>query len=182
MPALPPSRNNGRRAVPDGPRRRDHRRPPHPGRGRYRAATAALIGTTGQPATRHATPPATARHPVPGPRHRQAARRALAPAHAVGDRATRTTRVGDIAFAVRTSDGRFYGYRPDHVEWSASVVKAMLMVVYLDEPSVRGRALTAHERDDPRPDDHASPTTTTPRSCSTPSARARSGRSPGGSG
>ena len=37
------------------------------------------------------------------------------------------SRVGDIAFAVRTDDS-FYGYRPDHVEWSASVVKAMLMV------------------------------------------------------
>ncbi len=55
-------------------------------------------------------------------------------------------RTGDVAFAVRTSDGRFYGYRPDHVEWSASVVKAMLMVAFLDEPSVRGRALTAHEK------------------------------------
>jgi Beta-lactamase enzyme family len=51
------------------------------------------------------------------------------------------TRTGDVAFAVRTED-RFYGYRPNHVEWSASVVKAMLMVAYLDEPSVRDRALT----------------------------------------
>ena len=50
------------------------------------------------------------------------------------------TRVGDIAFAVRT-DHRYYGYRPDHVEWSASVVKAMLMVAYLDEPSVARRNL-----------------------------------------
>jgi hypothetical protein len=50
------------------------------------------------------------------------------------------TRVGDIALAVRT-DRRFYGYRPDHVEWSASVVKAMLLVTYLDMPSVRGRGL-----------------------------------------
>ncbi len=49
-------------------------------------------------------------------------------------------RIGDIAFAVRTP-GRFYGYRADHVEWSASVVKAMLMVAYLDRPSVRGRPL-----------------------------------------
>ena len=57
------------------------------------------------------------------------------------------TRTGDVAFAVRTSDGRFYGYRPDHAEWSASVVKAMLMVAYLDEPWVRGRALTAQDRD-----------------------------------
>ena len=56
------------------------------------------------------------------------------------------TRTGDVAFAVRTSDGRFYGYRPDHDEWSASVVKAMLMVSYLDEPWVRGRALTGDDR------------------------------------
>src|SRR5439155_2292835 len=54
------------------------------------------------------------------------------------------TRTGDVAFAVRTED-RFYGYRPDHVEWSASVVKAMLMVAYLNEPWVRGRALDARE-------------------------------------
>jgi hypothetical protein len=50
------------------------------------------------------------------------------------------SRVGDISFAVRTAD-RFYGYRPNHIEWSASVVKAMLLVAYLDLPSVRGRAL-----------------------------------------
>jgi beta-lactamase class A len=55
------------------------------------------------------------------------------------------TRTGDVAFAVRTDD-HFYGYRPDHVEWSASVVKAMLMVAYLDEPSVRDRALTSRDR------------------------------------
>jgi hypothetical protein len=55
------------------------------------------------------------------------------------------TRRGDIAFAVRT-DHRFYSYRPDHVEWSASVVKAMLMVVYLNEPWVAGRNLNAHDR------------------------------------
>jgi len=57
------------------------------------------------------------------------------------------TRTGDVAFAVRTNDGGFWGYRPDHVEWSASVVKAMLMVAYLDEPWVRGRALTAQDKD-----------------------------------
>jgi beta-lactamase class A len=55
------------------------------------------------------------------------------------------TRRGDIAFAVRT-DHRFYGYRPDHVEWSASVVKAMLMVAYLDRPQVAARDLTAYDR------------------------------------
>jgi protein MpaA len=54
------------------------------------------------------------------------------------------SRVGDIAFAVRTPD-RFYGYRPDHQEWSASVVKAMLLVTYLDSAPVRDRALTARD-------------------------------------
>jgi hypothetical protein len=54
-------------------------------------------------------------------------------------------RVGDIAFGVRTAD-RFSGYRPDHQEWSASVVKAMLLVSYLDQASVRGRALRPAEQ------------------------------------
>jgi hypothetical protein len=53
-------------------------------------------------------------------------------------------RTGDIALAVRTRN-RFYGYRSDHVEWSASVVKAMLMVAYLDRPSVRGRPLNGSD-------------------------------------
>jgi hypothetical protein len=57
----------------------------------------------------------------------------------------RRRRRGDVAFAVRTA-GAFYGYRPDHREWSASVLKAMLMVAYLDRPSVAGRALDAHDR------------------------------------
>lgn len=55
------------------------------------------------------------------------------------------SRVGDIAFAVRTAD-RFWGYRPNHVEWSASVVKAMLMVAYLDQPSVAHRVLNGYDR------------------------------------
>jgi hypothetical protein len=80
---------------------------------------------------------AAARCLVPGTTHtidqlwRPDMRSAIAYAH---------TRRGDIAFAVRTDDA-FYGYRPDHVEWSASVVKAMLLVTYLDLPSVRNRAL-----------------------------------------
>jgi hypothetical protein len=55
------------------------------------------------------------------------------------------TRVGDIAFAVRT-DSRFWAYRPDHVEWSASVLKAMLLVAYLDRPSVAHRDLNESDR------------------------------------
>ena len=54
-------------------------------------------------------------------------------------------RSGDIAFAVRT-DHKFWGYREDHQEWSASVVKAMLMVAYLDQPSVAGRDLNGGDR------------------------------------
>jgi hypothetical protein len=54
------------------------------------------------------------------------------------------SRTGDIAFAVRTQD-RFYGYRPDHVEWSASVVKAMMMVAYLDMSSVARRPINAYD-------------------------------------
>jgi beta-lactamase class A len=62
-----------------------------------------------------------------------------------GARAYARHRIGDIAFAVRTP-GRFYGYRPDHNEWSASVVKAMLLVTYLDLRRVRARALTTGEQ------------------------------------
>jgi len=55
------------------------------------------------------------------------------------------TRVGDIAFAVRT-DSHFYAYRADHVEWSASVLKAMLLVAYLNRPSVAHRELNDRDR------------------------------------
>ena len=54
-------------------------------------------------------------------------------------------RQGDIAFGVRTAHA-FYAYRPDHQEWSASVLKAMLLVAYLSRPSVARRALSAGER------------------------------------
>ena len=53
-------------------------------------------------------------------------------------------RRGDIAFAVRTPRA-FYAYRPDHREGSASVLKAMLLVAYLDRPSVADRALSSHD-------------------------------------
>jgi hypothetical protein len=59
--------------------------------------------------------------------------------------AYKRTRIGDIAFAVRT-ERRFWSYRPDHVEWSASVLKAMLLVAYLDQPSVARRDLTSRDR------------------------------------
>jgi hypothetical protein len=57
------------------------------------------------------------------------------------------TRIGDHAFSVRTTQNHFYpGYRPDHQLWSASVVKAMLLTAYIDEPYVARRKLTAGER------------------------------------
>jgi Beta-lactamase enzyme family len=55
------------------------------------------------------------------------------------------TRQGDISFAVRT-EHHFYAYRPDHVVPSASVLKAMLLVAYLDLPWVRSRSLTDSDR------------------------------------
>ncbi len=55
------------------------------------------------------------------------------------------TRRGDIAFAVRIPGRTIWGYRPDHQEWSASIVKAMLLVAYTSEPSVADRKLTARE-------------------------------------
>ena len=55
------------------------------------------------------------------------------------------SRTGDIEFAVRT-DHTYHAYRADHVEWSASVLKAMLMVAYLNRPSVRSRALDSYDK------------------------------------
>jgi beta-lactamase class A len=54
-------------------------------------------------------------------------------------------RPGQIAFAVRTEQ-RFWGHRADVAFPSASVLKAMLLVAYLREPYVRGRALRPSER------------------------------------
>jgi hypothetical protein len=54
------------------------------------------------------------------------------------------TRTGDIEFAVRTAH-RLYSYRGYHQEWSASVLKAMLMVAYLDQPSVANRPLNSYD-------------------------------------
>ena len=51
------------------------------------------------------------------------------------------TRRGDISFAVRT-DQHYWGYRDQHVVVTASVLKAMLLVAYLELPSVRHRHLT----------------------------------------
>jgi Beta-lactamase enzyme family len=96
----------------------------------------AAAGATGTPPTRAATAagPRCAKLPLER-RWRPDMRAAIAYAR---------TRQGDISFAVR-SEHRFDGYRPDHVVPSASVVKAMLLVAYLDMPSVSHRALNGSD-------------------------------------
>ena len=51
-------------------------------------------------------------------------------------------RGGSVSFTIRT-ERRAWHYRGDRVAQSASVVKAMLMVAYLNRSSVRSRALRA---------------------------------------
>jgi len=51
-------------------------------------------------------------------------------------------RQGEVRFAVRTDD-RLWGYRRAEGVHSASVVKALLLVAYLDDPRVRSRPLRA---------------------------------------
>jgi hypothetical protein len=55
-------------------------------------------------------------------------------------------RAGTVAFAVRTERG-IAGRSIDAAYPSASVVKAMLLVAYVRQPSVRARALRPDERD-----------------------------------
>jgi len=52
------------------------------------------------------------------------------------------TRAGDVSFAVRT-EHRAWGWRVDRTVPSASILKAMLLVAYLDDARVRDRPLTA---------------------------------------
>ena len=52
------------------------------------------------------------------------------------------TRQGEVRFAVRT-DEHLWGYRRTAGVHSASVVKAIFLVAYLDDPRVRGRRLRA---------------------------------------
>lgn len=55
-------------------------------------------------------------------------------------------RAGAVSFAVTDEDGRRRGYRARAVAPSASVFKAMLLVAYLRQPSVRDRDLTDSDR------------------------------------
>ena len=60
------------------------------------------------------------------------------------------TRRGSVSFAVRTG-GRLHGHRTTRTVPAASVLKAMLMVAYLDHPAVRDRALRRADMDLLRP-------------------------------
>jgi hypothetical protein len=55
-------------------------------------------------------------------------------------------RAGVESFAFVDERGRLWGYRPWRIAPSASVLKAMLLVAYLNRPSVRSRALTESDR------------------------------------
>jgi hypothetical protein len=55
------------------------------------------------------------------------------------------TRAGTVSFAVR-AEGRQWGWHITRTVPSASVLKAMLLVAYLDDRRVRGRALRPSDR------------------------------------
>jgi len=54
-------------------------------------------------------------------------------------------RAGNPTFALRTKH-QWCAYRPWHTEPSASVIKAMMLVYYLDRDDVRNRSLTGDEK------------------------------------
>lgn len=60
-------------------------------------------------------------------------------------RAYGESREGEVSFTVRAGE-RAWGHRRWASANSASVIKAMLLVAYLDHPEVRGRPLTAADR------------------------------------
>jgi hypothetical protein len=55
-------------------------------------------------------------------------------------------RAGRVAFAVKTPDGHVYGRHIHETHYSASAVKAMLMVAYLRQGSVRNRTLRSFDK------------------------------------
>jgi beta-lactamase class A len=65
--------------------------------------------------------------------------------HVDDARADAVSRLGEVSFAVRTEKD-FWAFRPDRVVHSASVIKAMLMVAYLNRAGVRDRPLRPEAR------------------------------------
>ena len=57
------------------------------------------------------------------------------------------SRAGRISFAVMNDRGRMFRYRARRSFYSASVIKAMFLVAYLRQRSVRDRELTSDERE-----------------------------------
>jgi hypothetical protein len=60
-------------------------------------------------------------------------------------------RAGRVSFALASPDGRVRGHMIHARYRSASVVKAMLLVAYLNEPAVRGSSLNSREKGVLRP-------------------------------
>jgi beta-lactamase class A len=60
-------------------------------------------------------------------------------------RAYAVSRLGEVSFAVRTEED-FWALEPDRVVHSASVIKAMFMVAYLNRAGVRDRPLRPEAR------------------------------------
>jgi beta-lactamase class A len=65
--------------------------------------------------------------------------------HVNDARAYAVSRLGEVSFAVRTEED-FWAFRPDRVVRSASVIKAMFMVAYLNRAGVRDRPLRPDAR------------------------------------
>jgi hypothetical protein len=65
--------------------------------------------------------------------------------HVNDARAWALKRAGQVSFAVR-SEKDFWAFRPDRVVHSASVIKAMFMVAYLNRTHVRDRPLSSKAR------------------------------------
>jgi len=61
-------------------------------------------------------------------------------------RAYAVSRLGEVSFAVRTEED-FWALEPDRVVHSASVIKAMFMVAYLNRAGVRDRPLNEEQRE-----------------------------------